>query len=52
MKIKIGFGFAGLFFSIYDTKSSRIKWLDFGFYFNDKMYTLVEISTTRKTRGE
>ena len=32
MKIKIGFGFVGLFFSIYDTKSSRIKWLEFGFY--------------------
>lgn len=51
MKIKIGFGFLGLFFSIYDTKSSRIKWLEIGFYLAFEYveeYPLILVTSERR----
>lgn len=50
MKIKAGINFLGLYLYLYLKTENRIYWLDFGFYINNEMYTLVEISTTRKRK--
>lgn len=48
MRLIAGINFAGLYLYLYLKTETRIYWLNFGFHFKDEMYTLVEISTTRK----
>lgn len=50
MKLKAGVNVLGLYLYLYLKTENIIYWLDFGFYINDEMYTLVEISTTRKRK--
>lgn len=48
MRLIAGINFVGLYLYLYLKTENRIYWLNFGFYINNEMYTLVEISTTRK----
>lgn len=48
MRLKAGIIFLGLYLYLYFKTENRIYWLDFGFYIDNEMCTLVEISTTRK----
>ena len=50
MRLIAGINFVGLYLYLYLKTENRIYWLDFGFYINNEMYTLVEISTTRKRK--
>lgn len=50
MRFIAGINLAGLYLILYSKTENRIYWFDFGFYINDEMYTLVEISTTRKRK--
>ena len=50
MKIKAGNNFLGLYLYLYLKTENRIYWFNFGFYINDEMYTLVEISAARKRK--
>lgn len=48
MRLIAGINFIGLYLLLYSKTETRIYWFDFGFYINNEMYTLVEISTKRK----
>lgn len=48
MRLIAGVNVLGLYLYLYLKTENRIYWLDFGFYINNEIYTLVEISTTRK----
>lgn len=50
MRLKAGIIFLGLYLYLYFKTENRIYWLDFGFYIDNEMCTLVEISTTRKRK--
>lgn len=50
MRLIVGINLVGLYLLLYSKTENRIYWFDFGFYINNEMYTLVEISTTRKRK--
>lgn len=50
MRLIAGINFLGLYLYLCFKTETRIYWFDFGFYINNEMYTLVEISTTRKRK--
>ena len=52
MRLIVSVNVLGLYLYLCFKTETRIYWLDFGFYFKDEMYTLVEISTTRKRKGK
>lgn len=50
MRLIAGINFVGLYLYLCFKTENRIYWFDFGLYINNEMYTLVEISTTRKRK--
>lgn len=48
MRLIAGVNVLGLYLYLCFKTENRIYWFDFWFYINNEMYTLVEISTTRK----
>lgn len=48
MRLIAGINFVGLYLHLYFKTENRIYWFDFGFYIKSELYTLIEISTTRK----
>lgn len=48
MRLIAGINFVGLYLYLCFKTENRIYWFDFGFYINNEIYTLVEISTARK----
>lgn len=50
MRLIVGINLVGLYLHLYYKTENRIYWFDFWFYINNEMYTLIEISTTRKRK--
>lgn len=50
MRLIVGINLVGLYLLLYSKTENRIYWFDFGFYIESELYTLIEISTTRKRK--
>ena len=48
MRLIAGVNVLGLYLYLYLKTENRIYLFDFGFYMKSELYTLIEISTTRK----